>query len=334
MLCVRAVDAEKLTQLRFSPDGQYVLAQDNSGIDILTVHPFEVLFRIPAQNGDNAEFTPDSHQVVFIKPQAKVDQFRVAFTGSASYAERWSIAERTRIARWTLPSLVCRAEKLSPDGATLACLDLKRRLRVFDVASHRPVFEKRRFVYALDHDDLDDSATSHALASAQFDFSTDGRFLLARPNDGEGSPVAWDTREKREVRLTGPLRELKTNGSLFVGPDRVLIRSGALSVSDYTQGFETVKIVSFPAGRLLSRPRIPIGPIVRASDPNFLLVDVSNQDNPRATAFDLTTGRLIAADRHCLDVSGHYYVSQPDESEVGLYEIGTGLKARVALKRK
>ena len=53
-------------ELRFSPDGRYVLAQDDTEITVLTVQPFVILFRIPAEDADVAKFTPDSRQLVCV----------------------------------------------------------------------------------------------------------------------------------------------------------------------------------------------------------------------------------------------------------------------------
>ena len=52
-------------QFRFSPDGRYVLAQDNFEITTLSVEPFAILFRIPVQSATDAQFTPDSGSLVF-----------------------------------------------------------------------------------------------------------------------------------------------------------------------------------------------------------------------------------------------------------------------------
>ena len=48
-----------LRQLRFSPNGRYVLAQDDLQVTILAVEPFAILFRIPAEDATEAQFTPD-----------------------------------------------------------------------------------------------------------------------------------------------------------------------------------------------------------------------------------------------------------------------------------
>ena len=72
-----------VTHLRFSPDGKYVIAQDDSGINVLTREPFKTLFRIAAPEATNAQFTPDSQQIIFYNSDLRV--------------ERWSIAEQVGI---------------------------------------------------------------------------------------------------------------------------------------------------------------------------------------------------------------------------------------------
>jgi hypothetical protein len=142
----------RLLELRFSPDGQHLLAQDRSEITILTVHPLTVLFRIPAEQAEIAQFTPDSRQVVFLSSPIKVDRQTIAYKKSGAYVERWSIADQTRVASTTLPMSVCGTEELSPDGAVLVCLDLKSTLRFVDVASGQTIFEKKEFTWLHRYD--------------------------------------------------------------------------------------------------------------------------------------------------------------------------------------
>jgi hypothetical protein len=56
-----------LRRLQFSPDGRYVLAQNDSEITVLDVEPFAILFRIPTRYATDAQFTPDSGSVVFVR---------------------------------------------------------------------------------------------------------------------------------------------------------------------------------------------------------------------------------------------------------------------------
>ena len=64
--------------LRFSPDGKLLLAQDDSGINVLSREPLEPLFRIDATDAKPAQFTPDSQQIVFWTSNLRVEFWDVA----------------------------------------------------------------------------------------------------------------------------------------------------------------------------------------------------------------------------------------------------------------
>ncbi len=112
-----------INNLKFSPDGRYLLAQDEGGIHVLTRDPFAVLFFIDAPDAEKAFFNPDSHSVIFYTRALRI--------------EVWDIAtrRRTSLHEMTL-NQDCWQTKLSPDAAYLACLredfSLGRRIsRVF-----------------------------------------------------------------------------------------------------------------------------------------------------------------------------------------------------------
>src|SRR5580700_738462 len=52
-----------IEHFRFSPDGRYLLAQDEGGIYVLTRDPLKFLFRIDSADAQPAQFSPDARQV-------------------------------------------------------------------------------------------------------------------------------------------------------------------------------------------------------------------------------------------------------------------------------
>jgi hypothetical protein len=328
-------EAQTLRQLRFSPDGRYVIAQSNSGITILTVQPFATLFRISTDKADVAHFTPDSRQIVFVSSGIKVDSDKIVFRKSPAHVERWNIADQTRVESAELPMLVCGTEKLSPDGGILACLDLKNTLLLIDIGSGLAILQKKHFIgVKVDRDRYD-------MGSVNVDFSTDGRFVIVRPRNADGSPIAWDLRQRSVVRLSGPLKQLKDNSSVFVSADRVVMWSGALSESDYEDGLADAKVMAFPSGRVLSAAKIPIGPLVRATDPGFLIIRpfiasdfLGGHSLEPVAAVNLSTGLVIGSHTPWLDVCGRFCVAEPTAGEVGLYDIEKGLQATIVLQNK
>jgi hypothetical protein len=319
-------------QLRFSPDGRYILAQSISELAVLTVEPFAILFRIPAQYATDAQFTPDSKGVVFASSVARVDSQKIALAKSAAQVEQWSIADHTRVQSRKLPTLICGTEKLSPDGGLLACLDLNGTLHFFDVASGQAIFEKKKFAPPSQ---IYGRLTPIDSDSARMEFSPDGHFLIVRSDDPEGPDIAWNVREKNLVNLTGPLKQLKHHASVFIAPDKIFVSGGE---NPLKPGAANCKVIGFPSGQLLSEPKLPFGIFGRATDTGFVILRHFGSALPgpsspnRSAAVDLSTEQAIVSETPALDVFGRLYAAEKDKSEVGLYEIGKGLKASCALR--
>ena len=86
-----------LHHLRFSPDGRYVLAQDDSAITVLNVEPLTTLFRIPVQYATDAQFTPDSGSVVFVAAQVKMGALPTDFSITRDHLEAAAGAQQVEI---------------------------------------------------------------------------------------------------------------------------------------------------------------------------------------------------------------------------------------------
>ncbi len=186
-----------LRDLRFSPDGRHVLAQNGSEITILTVEPFAVLFRIPAERTEVARFTPDSQQVVFVSGGTRLDPQQISLSKAAAHVERWSIAEQKLVASDPLPRLICGSEELSPDGTVLVCNTPEGTLQLIEVASGKAIFEQKEFAKETPGYvpvALRDVLRAGILGHVFIDFSPDGHFLVVRSDFG--SSLTWDVREK------------------------------------------------------------------------------------------------------------------------------------------
>ena len=305
-----------LRQLRFSPDGRYVFAQDDSEITLLTVEPFTILFRIPTRDAIEAQFTPDSRSVVFVSSSVRVDAEKIALAKSAAQVERWSLTEHTRAAATTLPSLVCGTEKLSPDGGVLACVDLKGALHFIDIASGRTLFAKK------------------GLGSPTIEFSPDGHFIIVKPQNPWEPDLVWNVRGRSLMKLSGPLKQLKGQGSVFIAPDKIFISEGEDVLSPRVGN---ARVIAFPSGQLLSQPQVLFGAFARATDRGFVIVhyfgsSLSGQNFlNRAAAVELSTGKVFVSETPALDVFSPFVVAERKKGEVGLYEIGKAVKAAVVL---
>ncbi|HTQ55084.1 MAG TPA: hypothetical protein VMI94_11525 [Bryobacteraceae bacterium] len=354
-----------LRQLRFSADGSYALAQDETEVFVLTVHPLAVLFRIPAGNATDAQFTPDSRQIVFISATTRADPREIKLAPRKPRVERWSITRAARSSSVDLGGTPCDSERLSPDGKVLACVDFAGTLRVSDVTSGRVMLEKHRFgeqfkeivskvVFSggtsndpAEHVDHIWRKVRGDAGSAEFDFSPDARYLASFPEDNIHGALLIDLAKSAPVRLRRKLgllklgwgRELNSSERgqffAFISPATMVVSNPFWTKHDVT----TVSLIQVPSGKLLSKPRLPPGPVFAAADPGFVIVrpfgHTGSYDNPpRAAAVELMTGQVIVSQTPALDVLGGYYIAQPAPDVVGLYERGKGIQASLVLHQK
>src|SRR4029077_13723733 len=121
-----------IEHFRFSPDGKYLLAQDEGGIYVLARDPLKFVFRIDAADAQLAQFSPDSRQVVFFSSGLRV--------------EAWDLERQEQTSVTDVPALRgCRQTELSPDAKFLACLDHALDLSLYDVAGGDVLFKKEKF---------------------------------------------------------------------------------------------------------------------------------------------------------------------------------------------
>jgi hypothetical protein len=351
-----------LRQLRFSPDGRYVLAQDDAEVTVLGVRRFEILFRLPAKDATLAQFTPDSAQVVFVSSVPPVDLKQVTVTGAPEHVERWQIVDRARNALAEVRLPACGTVALSPDGSVVACDDLEGTLWLVRVATGETVLEKKKFskrtylgtpelpCYEVPElpggsrtrggPELSPSCYSGDPGLMMISFSPDSRFVIAEPRS-EGPAIAWDVNQRTAVTLVGALGKLRKSSQrgyslplpfTFVAPDLVLMPA---------------ELISFPSGAVVSKVTLPPSPVfLPATDSNFVLLRRSGapvlgaggmrfSKSSWAGAVEFRSGgEEIVSDQLALDVLGQYYVAEPGPGEVGLYERGKGIQARVSLHKK
>ena len=127
-------------RLRFSRDGKYILAQDETSISVLSREPYSKLFRFDAEDALPAEFSPDSQRIVFQTP--------------GLHTEEWSVPDQKLLtAHEPITREPCFESRISPDGRTLFCLTLRREdltltldLTVLDTATGNTLFQKKGFM--------------------------------------------------------------------------------------------------------------------------------------------------------------------------------------------
>jgi WD40 repeat protein len=221
-----------ISNLRFSPDGKYVLAQDEGGIHVLTRDPFAVLFYIPIVDAQAAVFTPDSRSLVFHNRSLRV--------------ESWSVAEQRR--NWVHELTVlhpCFQSELSPDGSVLACLNSEFELSLIDVASESTLVSKKSFAQPTFFGACVATMSLAEGGEAQLiemKFSPDARYFLAGAN---GTHFAWNLTARHELSLPGSVRDAMKLSFAFIGPDRLV----GIDVSSPAKS----PVLRFPSGERLQQ---------------------------------------------------------------------------------
>ncbi|MCU1264312.1 MAG: peptidase Ste24p [Acidobacteria bacterium] len=293
-----------VNHLRFSPDGKYLLAQDDSGINVLTRTPFAPLFRIDAPEAYPAVFTPDSRMIVSYNRGLRI--------------EMWDVAEAQLK---TTHELVirggCLQTALSPEGNTLACLDSEFNLALYDVASGDQFFQKKSF-YVPNFFEFFMMAIRAALGDedsyeiVNMAFSQDGHYFVAGQRD---AAVSVDLSTRTALSLPGSIKKLLTNPFAFIGSDKLI---GTDSSDVKKSG-----IVGFPGGAVLNELSVGRGHLTPASHGDYLLIRPIK--NYPVGVMDLTTRKIFMANKQsAVDIYDDVFVGEQKNSELGLYQLGSG----------
>jgi WD40 repeat protein len=307
-----------LNHLRFSPDGRYILSQDDGGIDIITREPLAHFLHIDAPEARPARFTPDSKGVVFYNQDLRVEEWDVE-------------AKKMRSAKELYARDGCIQTALSPDGRTLACLDGKFALSLYDVEKGEPFFAKKDF-YKPDLADYWRLVFYSLFADEglEFDwvsmaFSPDARYFAAGQQAltinmlgvaNQLSAVAVDLSTRAPVPVNDNVKRLLGNRFVFVAPDRIL--------GLHTQDGRKSGVVTFPAGEVVEQ--FPLGgrlaPVTRGE--YVIISGLVNKTGPRMSAlvFDLKTKKFVRGSKMpAIDVYDRWTVGERVNGELALYEM-------------
>ena len=308
-----------INHLRFSPDGKYILSQDDGGVDVLTREPLKYLFHVDAPEARPAQFTPDSASLVFYNRDLRVEEWDVAGRKMKSAKELYSREG-------------CIQTALAPDGKTLACLDAKYALVLYDVATGEPFFQKKDF-YVPDIKDrllllfyfifeMEDGAEFDWVSMA---FSPDARYFAAGQKSltvnalgltNRLSTAAVDLSTRTPVQLKDSVKRLLGERFAFIAPDRIV----GLNMEDVKKS----GIVTFPAGEVVEQ--FPLGgriaPVTRG---DYVLVSgLINTGGPRLAVmlFDLKSKKFVRGNKTpATDVYERWVVSERVNGELGLYDM-------------
>ena len=224
-----------LENVRLSPNGKFVLAQDESQIHVFGTDPMKLLFSIDARDAEMAHFTPDSTSIVF-----DYDSLRV---------ESWSVVTHQPEGVLDFPDYFgCQQSSLSPGGSDFACITQignQLWLRLIDLRTGELIYQNANFhgfgVY-------DQSIIANQWDLANLVWSPDGHYFLAVSGSNR---VAIDLIDRKQVKLEGMLGDLYQGRVAFVGSD-ALVFDCKWSDAAWMPGMQfSMCYVSFPEGKEL-----------------------------------------------------------------------------------
>jgi hypothetical protein len=306
---------DEIQHIRVSPDGRFLLAQNSSSIFVLDRSPLALRFRIDRQNMRPAEFTPDSASVLLHTPDLRI--------------ERWSVADKTLVDVDDMYLRTgCPFSTVSPDGRTVACVDVEGHLTLRDVRSGRLLVQHKSF-YVMSYGDLL-LRLFQAMSNLRYSglltlqFSTSGQYFAAGYTSYLGaSAFAYDVTKERVINVKEPARRLLTVSFTFVGPDQLV---GLNPQNPGKSG-----IVQLPAGQVAQELALPAGQLERASQPRHVLI--RPVPGHEIGAFDLQAGKLVGGwNKPAIDLWGEEYVAEHGVGDLGMFVLqGDTLRSTLSM---
>ena len=277
-----------ITNIKFSQDGRFLLAQDESGINVLRREPFEYLFRIPALGALPAIFHKDSNRVIFMSGASRIETWNIE---TRSREEMWEPAENERCSGSTI---------LSPDGRFVACLTVSQ-VWLRDLKAHSEVA----------HHVFVGLATRNFIPASRAVFSPDGSAFLASSARGDCCSIwAFDLDKQQEISIGRPLNAALGRAFAFVGSNRIA------AVHPYNQ--QESGIFSWPDGKLIEKVPIPNLPFESVTKGPVLVVGPLEQY--ARGAFSLEDKQIFQLSRKsALDRYDDFGAAERNTGEIALY---------------
>jgi WD40 repeat protein len=312
--------------LRFSPNGEYILAQDYTTITVLKRDPLSVLFRIDAVETLPATFSADSQKIIALSSYDRV--------------EIWDVAQKTKESVYDFPPPSGAINTtISPDGKNAIVYKSNGDLVVYDVFTGRQVFLDEKFYspgeveFLLRRFGIDASR----LVVMNTMFSDDGRYVVVghsftptgvskrdpfaavresrtRVTGSRSGPKAEaiDLRTYTKIKVGDNIQETVFFGGAFLDNRRIL---GKIAPDIDKSG-----IFAFPSGERLEKFELSG---VRFT-PGFSgrYITVRPVANAPAGIYDLKEKAFVIASlKSAIDVYGDVFVSELISGELAISDL-------------
>jgi WD40 repeat protein len=288
-----------LRTLRYSPDGNYLLAQDENTIFVLTTHPVTNVFHVDAPDTYAPQFTPDSKAIVFYDKELRVQE--------------WDVQGKRIFLHELASSTHCLETALSPTGEVFACLDDQLQPQLTDV-SNSTLIHKGRKLHEPTRFEVNMAVAEAAQSGESFDlypmrFSPDGHYFVV---GHQNTAFAYDLKTNIEMDLPRKIKELAGGTFTFLSADEI---------AGYGSDGKKMVIarLRFPSGEMLGS--VPWSPSIRlapAEKGDFLLLMHSGE--PAVTVFDWKTQKVaVMYKKPGFSVYGDVFAGETAGGEIGIY---------------
>jgi WD40 repeat protein len=294
-----------LRNVRFSPNGDYALAQDDSSIYVFESDPFQFLFRIEAPESHWAQFSPDSKKILFMTQGLRV--------------EEWDIddEERTSVHEMALQG-GCLASTLSHDGKLLACVNYQLDLQLIDVASGNPVLTEKEFFEPRNYGPRGERLRLLVYLYVEtgyggwlrMQFSPDDAYFAAT---GMDLAAAVDVSSRSKMGLHGELENMLKGNFVFLGGNRILVQN-------YFDPKNSA-VIDFPSGKVLDR--VPISPKQSMEAPtkgNYVILRPVKDAEVGLLSLDTKNFVIGSKQTPAMDVYGDDVLMQRKSGELGVFD--------------
>jgi WD40 repeat protein len=312
----------RLRELRFSPNGGYVLLQDETVTYVIATNPLGIVFQLGTNQFLPLRFSADSQTIVAATPDMRVERYDVL---SGKQIDSRTLGSGDR----------CHASMLSLDGELYACLDGKSELRVFRTRTGVQVFDGRMgdqpgqtfslpvpYHMGLARSEPFGYYLANVFIPPDFmrttpllKFSPDGHYLLAHGLYPQAAALIDVQRGAQTSVPKGMRRGAEEAAVEFVAPDKVL-------VTDPTKK-EGPILLSFPAGEAITKLAVG-GEVAGTSNPRYAIAFPQAAEKGKdANVVDLQTGKSVAiTSKLGADVWGSQIVSYTDAGALAFTRIG------------
>jgi WD40 repeat protein len=298
----------RLRQVRFSPDGKLILAQDASSIHVLSRSPLKLLFTIGARWAEPAHFTPDSAHVVFQYVTMRV--------------EKWDVATGKRESSHELIDYDgCLQTSLSPDGRTFVCLSRPEsglRLKLSDVDSGKVFYDNKTFFGAAQAGAAIIVRSGGGKRLGTVVYTADGRTVLILAG---ANALAFDLGERRQIGLGKNLAHMVDGRAAFIDSDKLVYQCNWAEETYSSKNMFKLCEVTFPEGLPLNSFQIGYQWIEQLTRGDHLLIGPF-KDNAAMLA-DPSTGKASAGFRFdSLDVFDQMLATENESGGLTVGELG------------